>query len=171
MPAARIPSYRQHKPSGQAVVTLNGRDFYLGPWDSKPSRAEYQRLIGEWLANARQLPAASKVDGLTIVELLASSRNFAEDYYSEDGQPTSEYVGIRDAVTPVRELYSRTLVTDFGPLALKTVRQQMVNKGCCRTEVNRRVNRIRRVFRWGVENELVPAQVLHALQAVAPLKR
>ena len=33
MPNARkstIPSYRLHKPSGQAVVTLNGRDHYLG---------------------------------------------------------------------------------------------------------------------------------------------
>lgn len=26
----RRPSYQRHKPSGQAVVTLNGRDFYLG---------------------------------------------------------------------------------------------------------------------------------------------
>ena len=38
--AARIPSYRRHKPSGQAVVTLNGRDFYLGKWNTKASRAE-----------------------------------------------------------------------------------------------------------------------------------
>ena len=27
--APRVPSYRRHKPSGQAVVTLNGRDIYL----------------------------------------------------------------------------------------------------------------------------------------------
>jgi hypothetical protein len=26
----RTPSYRHHKPSGQAVVTLEGRDIYLG---------------------------------------------------------------------------------------------------------------------------------------------
>jgi hypothetical protein len=25
----RVPSYRRHKPSGQAVVTLNGKDRYL----------------------------------------------------------------------------------------------------------------------------------------------
>lgn len=171
MPSSRFPSYRQHKPSGQAVVTFNGTDFYLGPWDSKVSRAEYERLVGEWLANARQLPSTNKADGLTIVELLTSYLTFAKDYYSEDGKPTSEYVGMRDAVTPVRELYSRTMVIEFGPLALKTVRQRMVDKGYCRTEVNRRVNRIRRVFRWGVENEVVPAHVLEALKAVTPLKR
>ena len=33
----RIPSYRLHKPSGQAVVTINGRDIYLGKYNSAPA--------------------------------------------------------------------------------------------------------------------------------------
>ena len=45
----RIPSYRHHKPSGKAVVTLGGRDYYLGPWNAKASCTEYQRLVGEYL--------------------------------------------------------------------------------------------------------------------------
>ena len=44
----RIPSYRKHKPSGRAVVTLDGRDIYLGKHNSAASRAEYNRLIAEW---------------------------------------------------------------------------------------------------------------------------
>ena len=35
----RIPSYRHHKPSGQAVVTLGGRDIYLGKYNTAASRA------------------------------------------------------------------------------------------------------------------------------------
>jgi hypothetical protein len=31
---SRIPSYRLHKPSGQAVVTINGKDIYLGRFNS-----------------------------------------------------------------------------------------------------------------------------------------
>ncbi len=46
--APRVPSYRRHKPSGQAVVTLNGRDIYLGNWGTKAGKAEYERLIGQW---------------------------------------------------------------------------------------------------------------------------
>lgn len=53
---AHFPTYRQHKPSGKGVVTLNGRDFYLGPWNSAESRQEFDRLRAEWLANGRQLP-------------------------------------------------------------------------------------------------------------------
>ena len=30
----KLPSYRLHKASGQAVVTLSGRDDYLGPYGS-----------------------------------------------------------------------------------------------------------------------------------------
>ncbi|MEI6636374.1 MAG: hypothetical protein WCO99_07385 [Planctomycetota bacterium] len=45
--ATRIPSLRHHKPSGQAVVTLNSRDHYFGPWGSNQSQSEYQRLVGE----------------------------------------------------------------------------------------------------------------------------
>jgi len=29
-----LPSYRLHKPSGRGVVTLDGRDIYLGPHGS-----------------------------------------------------------------------------------------------------------------------------------------
>ena len=52
----RVPAYRQHKPSGQAVVTLCGKDHYLGRWNTKASRSEYDRLIGEWLAAGRMIP-------------------------------------------------------------------------------------------------------------------
>ena len=40
-----IPSYTHHRASGQAVVRLDGRDIYLGPWKSAASRAEYDRII------------------------------------------------------------------------------------------------------------------------------
>src|SRR4051812_32704667 len=29
------PRYRRHKASGQAIVTIQGQDRYLGPWKSK----------------------------------------------------------------------------------------------------------------------------------------
>ena len=41
-----VPKYRKHRASGQAIVTLNGRDHYLGPHRTQASRIEYDRLIG-----------------------------------------------------------------------------------------------------------------------------
>lgn len=34
-----LPKYRKHRASGQAVVTLNGRDCYLGPHDRRAHEA------------------------------------------------------------------------------------------------------------------------------------
>ncbi len=48
------PKYRKHRASGQAIVTIAGRDHYLGPHRSRASIVEYDRLIAEWLANDRQ---------------------------------------------------------------------------------------------------------------------
>lgn len=58
----------------------------------------------------------------------------------------------------------------FGPLALKAVRKKMIDGGLSRKLINQRVGRIRRLFKWGVSEELVPASVHHGLLAVEGLK-
>ncbi len=37
-----LPSYCLHKPTRQAVVRLDGRDFYLGKHGTDPSREKYR---------------------------------------------------------------------------------------------------------------------------------
>ncbi len=103
-------------------------------------------------------------------ELIAAYLDFAKSYYVKNGALTGEYRNIGDALRPLTTMYGRTRVADFGPSSLKAVRQAMIDADLCRRTINNRINRVRRVFKWGVENELVPAGVLHALQAVAPLK-
>jgi integrase len=60
---------------------------------------------------------------------------------------------------------------DFGPLQLKTVREKYVAAGWSRGYCNKSTSRMRHVFKWGVENGLVPTATWQALTAVAPLKR
>jgi hypothetical protein len=85
---SRTPSYRLHKSTGQAVVTLDGRDFYLGRHGSPKSRAEYDRVIAEWLTNGRRLHAAASVGGsdLTVNEILVAYLGHAEVYYAKNGE-------------------------------------------------------------------------------------
>jgi hypothetical protein len=56
MPKRNIPNYRLHKATGQAIVELAGRRFYLGKHGSKASREEYERRVAEYLGNGRKLP-------------------------------------------------------------------------------------------------------------------
>lgn len=164
----RVPSYRHHKPSGQAVVTIKNRDIYLGKWNSASSKTEYDRIIAEFLTHGREL--RDEVD-ITVVEVINSYRKYALNYYRKDGEVTREYGCIVESLKIVRELYGRKLANDFGPLALKSVRKRMIEKGWSRGYVNKSVSRIRRCFKWAVENELVRPDMYHGLMAVSGLKK
>ena len=68
-----VPKYRKHRASGQAVVTIGGRDHGLGPYGTKASRTEYDRVITEWPANDRQpVVTPDEAPALTVTELPAS---------------------------------------------------------------------------------------------------
>ena len=111
----RVPTYRRHKPSGQAVVTLDGRDFYLGKFNSAASRAEYIRLIAEWTANEGAVP---HTESLTVAELLKAFMRHAERYYRKpNGKPSSELANFKPVSRRVRKLYGGTPAAKFGPLA------------------------------------------------------
>src|SRR5262249_60160568 len=138
-------------------VTLSGRDFCLGRYGTVESRSEYDRLVAEWLAAGRQIKGTAGAMAhaeLTVNELILGYVRHVDSYYQKDGQPTSEPRNIKLALRPLRHLYGHTSARTFGPLALKVVRQAMVDSGLCRTEVNKRVRRIVRAFRWAAENEL-----------------
>jgi integrase len=161
----RTPSYRKHKPTGQAVVTLNGRDIYLGRHGSKESKAEYDRLIAEWLVAGRRLPVR---ESLSVNELALAYWRWAISYYR-----WGKHGGynLKDVLRIAKELYGHTPAVEFGPLALKACRQKMTEKDWCRTYVNAQVDRLRRMFRWAAAEEMLPASVYEQLHTVEGLRR
>jgi integrase len=172
MPPLRnvLPKYRKHRATGQAVVTLSGRDHYLGKHGTAASRSEYDRLIAEWLANGRQQLAGNQAD-LSVAELLTRYLRHAKSYYRKDGKQTSEYGGIKASIRPLKELYARTDAAAFGPLGLKAVRGRLVEAGWARGTINQAIGRIKRMFRWAVSEQLVPEGVYAALATVEGLRR
>src|SRR5436305_7772400 len=109
---SRVPSYREHKPSGQAVVTLSGHDVYLGPWGSVESHQKYDRVISDWIANDRCWPAKSSAE-ITIVELVETYWDFATGYYRKNGLQTDTCYGIKAALRILLEFYGRSLASEF----------------------------------------------------------
>jgi integrase len=174
-----VPSYRLHKQSGQAIVTLsdglgNRHDVLLGAYGSAESRAEYARVIAEWEANGRRSPP--KTEGvqtdISVNELILAYLQHAEQHYRRpDGTETTEVREYKAALRPLKELYGHTEARAFGPLGLKAVRQRMVDADISRGVINQRIGRVRRVFKWAVENELIAPSVLQGLQAVRGLQK
>ena len=167
----RIPKYRrQNRPDSAdaAFVELNGLRHYLGPYDSAESREAYHRLLAEWTASRGQLPTGRSE--IAISELIIRFYRHAQAHYRRpDGSPTSEIANFKLALRPLRKLYGRSRVSDFGPRSLKAVRQEMIDRGWSRRYINHHIGRIKRMFKWAVAEELVDPSVCHGLQAVEGL--
>jgi integrase len=172
-----IPKYRHYKPKDLAVVRIDGKDHYLGKFGTPESRERYHRLLAERAASGTGTPSpepspSDPASNRTVDEVILAFWNHARAHYRHpDGMPSEELANLKAALRPLRKLYALTRARDFGPLALRAVRDEMVRSGLARTSVNDRVNRIRRVFRWAASVELVPVAVVQALATVAGLQK
>jgi integrase len=146
-------------------VTLDGRDHYLGQHGTPGSRAVYDRLVAEWLARKPDVPCP------TVDEIIIRYMEFARLYYRKAGAETAEVANLKLSLRPLHARFGALGVIDFGPRALKSVRQDMIAAGVSRVEINRRVGRIRRMIRWAAAEELIPAGIVVALSTVTDLKK
>jgi len=175
----RFPKYRHHKARNLALVHLDGKDHYLGKFDSPESWEKYHRLLAERAANPSRPDAPTRATGPvvaskvpTVADLVLAYANHCDEHYRKaDGLFMAEHDHIKLAVRFARKLHGLTPADQFGPLALKAVRQAMVDAGLSRTTINQRIGRVVRMFRWATENEMLPASIYQALDAVEGLKK
>ena len=169
----RVPSYRLHKSTGQAIVVIKRKFYYLGKFGTEESRQKYERIIGEYLANGRTAPspAVRRSNGVTIRQLLAMYLEHCRTYYARAGEPTQEYHSHRYLAEKVNPLVGDIAAADFTPSGLESLRHAWIKAGNCRKYINQMAGRLVRVFKWAVAKELVPPDVWQRLQAVEGLKR
>ena len=166
-----LPSYRKHKLSGQVVVTLGGKDFYLGPHGTKASKTEYDRLVSEWLASGRRAPTTSIEESVCVDEVLLAYWNFAQGWYVKNGKQTNEVDAFRVIIRDCSQLYGETLAAEFGPIALRSIRQVWIDRGNSRPTINKNAGRLKRIFKWAASQELIPVTVYQALATVDGLRK
>ncbi|TWU27565.1 tyrosine-type recombinase/integrase [Bythopirellula polymerisocia] len=165
----RVPTYRNHKASGQAIVEINGRHFYLGKFDSPESHEAYRRKIAAYLS--QQELDDTPLPSLRIDRLILKYFKFAKTYYVRNGKQTEEIVALRIALKRLRKMYGSTEAVKFGPKAFKTFRDSMIQEDLSRKYINDTTGRIKRMFKWGVAEELIPPAVFQALTAVPGLRK
>jgi integrase len=157
----RIPKYGHHKPTGQARVYIHGRCVYLGKHGTKASREKYARLIAEL-----DTPPIDHGGELAVVELIHRFYQHCKARYVKNGKQTSEVRSYRFALGIVSHIYGAIGVSEFGPLKLQACVSEMVGQGIFRRRINGHLYRIRRCFKWGVSQEIVPESIWRALQSV-----
>jgi len=175
-PAKKLPSYRLHRSSGQAITTMvdavtgQRRDRLLGKFDTPESRSKWATLISKWEAAGRRLDvvedhAAAPVGSITVNALTNAYLRHIEPLIS----PT-HYMSIERALGLLATEYGDTSAATLGPRKVKQVRITMVGLGWKRETVNKGVRFIVAAFRWAASEELVKADVHTSLATIPNLK-
>ncbi|QDT34828.1 tyrosine-type recombinase/integrase [Thalassoglobus polymorphus] len=163
----RQPKYCLHKSTNQAFVRVNGKQIYLGPYDSPESREAYDREILHW----RRIHDTTGKHSTTVGQLCLAFQQHADQFYvDENGKPTGEANNFRKSLKLLISMFRTVYCSEFGPVKLKAVRSEL-EKVHVRTQVNKSISRLKSVFRWGVENEMVPAEIVMALDCVKGLQK
>lgn len=183
MPRNTTPSYRHHKASGQAVVTLTDaatkrrKDVLLGPYNSPESRRRYAETLAAWEDAGRVIDGRSEViarrAGDTVKALLLDywKHEKARFGLAHDDKPRGHLFAVRSALRVCRRVCGDEPAAGFGPLRLRAVRDAMIAEGWTRKYVNEAVGYVVAAFRWGVSMERVPAERLAGLEALPTLRR
>ena len=166
-----FPSYVLHRKSGRARATWTDifgvpqQRLLPGLYESPESRNAFARLVNELATNP--IPATLAGSTLAVVELFALYLEHAKSYYGADSK---EIARIASAIKPARELYGSLPAVDFGPKKLAAVRESMIRLGWCRSLINKRIDLIKRAYRWASSEELVPVAAYHALKTLSGLR-
>jgi integrase len=194
----RPPKYSHHRGTNQAVVSVNGRRVYLGPYGSASSHEKYRAILQEWQRLRHQAAAPRRIRqpeadadtvansitpatlrarrsaGLPVTcdELILVYRRHAHEYYRKAGVVTREAELIDEVAKFLRQRHGRLQLESFGPVALDELRDAMIEElDWSRTHINKQVRRIVAMFTWAAEKELVTPTVPLALKALAGLKK
>lgn len=174
-PAQNTPSYRLHKSSGNAIVTLvdagSGRrkDVILGRHNTPESKAKYHALIARWEDAGRRLDLADdKAAPIGGVSVNAVCRRYCE--HVEPLVSPTHFGTIKRSLDIVCGLYGPTSAAKIGPLRLKEVRTVMVGRGWRRQTINKCIRLIVKAFRWAASEEMVSPDVPAALATVPNLR-
>jgi integrase len=163
----RVPSYRKHS-SGQARVTINGKDHLLGPYGSAESREAYGRLIAEYNASGKKHCFGQPVESLKMEDVLLAFLRHARTYYQGSG----EHYQYKLTARPITDLYGNHPAAKFGVVEFKAVRAWWLeDRTRSRQYVNKQMQRTLRIVKWAVGEGLMPPEVYTALECVDSLKK
>lgn len=167
------PPVTRHK-SGQARVRWQSKDYYLGVYGSVDAARNYAALLTRLASGqdaAKPVPEATAPATVTVSSIVA--RWFAEEAprYADDGREVAQF---RLSVAPLIQLFGGLPAGEFDCNALERVQlaaaagtwqtakdrrwhdQRGYPTGWSRRVVNRRIVRIRTIWRWAERKRLVP---------------
>jgi integrase len=125
-----------------------------------------REIVWSWL---KQAQASGPV--MTVADLVAAYLAHAAVYYRrKDGTPTGERDNIDHATRLLVALHGRLAADALDSGHLKQLQTAMIEADLSRSTINKRINIIKRMYRWAVPEKLVPASSGAAVCATLSLR-
>lgn len=181
---SRHLTYRHHSKTDKGYIQyprqIDGRrpqETFPGKHGSPESRAAYEKSLAHflafgtlppWIKQSTPPPEEFKPQrgGMVTVAQLCQEFLTAQG----PGYCASERAAYRVVIDRLCSLHAATPVEGFRRPMLRHVRQQMVALGNSRRYIDSQVTRIRGMFDWGVDEDLVPPKIAAALKSLRRLK-
>lgn len=173
----KLPALRIHKGKNLAYVRINGKFNYFGPPDDPETMQKYRSFCAELVASGRIPEKPGESSRITIKDLVD---RFEADEYNRRGHVES-YAWM--AGRALLDLYGTEEAGSFGPKKLKAMiawlsaRHALQDdeghrgtKQMTRSTINHMMVAVRRIFKWGVSEELLNTETWQALTAVSGLR-
>lgn len=178
------PSLLHFRPRNLSYSRVNGVNHYFGPWDveadaaSPEAKASYGRFIASLAAG--QTPAPSRAaPPATVADVAAAWWEHEAPRHAE-----KERDNYRLSLEPLLRLYGPTEASQFDAAALEVVQLAMASGSWltpeekeagriswCAGVVNKRISRIKTVWRWAERRRLVPAGAWSNIRILPGLRR
>lgn len=162
--APQTPALAFHKAKKKFFCRMNGKFVYFGG-DPEEARRRYELELARWFIRGCK-PEAVMLPDLTISELADEyAAHLEREHEGRNLSVMLKWLG--DFVKAVGPLPC----AEFGPLALRTYRESLCDGTLARKTVNRRIQFVKALFRWGGEMERIPGSLAHGLGCVKGMRR
>ena len=151
---------QMRKDRGYAYVRLNGRKIQLGLWGTPEAEKAYRRILKSWASNPAT--AHMKPGEQVFLDQLCYAFVQARNNKNDHGN-------YKTAIEVLLSVYSGEPVETFDFNSLEVVRNEFIQRGYCRTHINKLTSMVRSIFYWGVPRKWVPASVAESLRYLKPL--
>ena len=158
------PAYLEHKASGLAYATVNGRPKYFGKYGTAESRKRFARFLKDWERDhGREIVALAKTKGGMQAHVAAYLDELRGDISD------IEHYAIDLNLKTLVEHFNHLDPDEFRAAELKELRKVWIDAGHVRKTINKQVGRVKRFFEWMVSEERCEFETWAILNAVRPI--
>ena len=131
----------------------------------RPRKMALDAAARYWEEHTRIAPRSDS-RGVSVAELCAMWAEHCREYY-----PSASAMNAVADVRLFRDLFGNAAVAELTHADMLQLRDALIRSGVCRRTVNDRLNRVKFMIGWALDEAIIPASVKAELTQVKPVKR